>query len=233
MVLFLTFLLLLGFLSTLLSQSLIEGKLKGFIIPVILFLFPVAAFPLLSRTDMATIRSLGENVAFIQTLSLLMIAEGIIIIWLGMSIIRHHYHETEPKWFSFIFYLPSSSCIIATLVVSFMLMMRIAEVDFFHISLISGLSGFLLLLVVPALLKIVIKQWGARLEIKMLLALIQVLCASFIPIFMHPVAFAGSAAETSIRRIAFFFAVSAFFIISGFIIKSIFIKRKGFLYGSR
>jgi hypothetical protein len=223
----------LGFLSTLLSQSLIERKLKYIIIPLILFLSPVIAFSRLIRTDMATLRSLGENVSFIQTLSLLMIAEGIMTIWLGMSIIRHHYHGSKPNWGTFIFYFPSSSCIIATLVVSFMIMLRITEFEFIYSSLISGFSAFLLLILLPAFIKYIVREWEARLEIKMLLSLLQVLCTSFIPIFMNPVVFAGRAAEQSIRRILFFVAVSVFVIISGFILKIITIKRKGLLHGSR
>ncbi len=134
--------------------------------------------PLLVRIDTTMLLDLSQNVTLIQTLSLLMISEGILTIWLGLERIRSHYDIRSKRKHSLFFLLPSSACIAAVIALTLVIIYHTTSINYSLLasSAVSRMQFFQVC--GPAIIRFVLKDWAERFEFRMLLALIQIVTRS-------------------------------------------------------
>lgn len=221
----------LGMLATAVNDALIEGLWWRLLMPLALFLFPLTASPFLVRFGMPTIRAMAENPRVLEWLALFMITEALLSVWLGMTVIRCHYEGQRLPWRAGLFFLPSSAGIAGLVWLAYSALYRFVGMG--HLRVIASVVavGVLLMVMLGTLLRWVVRDWGARLEMKMLLMLVQLLAAAFIPVFMRPMVFMGEPLAQSPARLLVLLAALAVFAALGWLWSEWLRKREWRKYG--
>ncbi len=230
---FLLFLFILGIAATVIGQSLIERSRNRWFVPLLSLTLPVLLSPFLIQIGKDSIVAVFNNVALVQYLSLVMISEGILTIWIGLDRITSHYDSNSPRKRTSLFFLPSSSCIAASPAAALYIMNKTTSLNYGMIALFSGAAFAFGVILAQEAFRLVIKDWGRRFELRMLCALVQIIGASFIPLVMQPISFTGEAAKLSWNAIGLFLVVSAFFILAGFLLTTLLQNWRRRINGSR
>jgi len=191
----------LGLLATAVNDALVEGRWWRVLLPVLLFLVPVGASSYLVRFGMHTIRAMAENPHVLEWLSLFMITEALLSVWLGMTVIRCHYEGKRLPWRAGLFFLPSSAGMAGLVWLAYSALYRFVGTG--HFRVITGVVtvGVVLVVLLGTILRFAVRDWGERLELKMLLMLVQLLAAAFIPGFLRPMVFMGQSLTHSWGRL--------------------------------
>lgn len=228
MIVFVIFLIILGLFTTLFAISLADKRWKEAVLLLSISVLPIIAYPIVSQWDINLLRGVIANVSLLNTLTFLMIVEGLIGMWMGMSAIKSHYHsDVKRKKYVNLFYMPSLSVVGAVVFATYFAMMRVSGIDHFIISL--GVAGavFITLFLMLVLIKLIIKSWSKRLELRMILTIASVVCASYIPIFLRDNTFKGVYEPQELHTILLFGSISIFMIVQGILFNVIITKYKG------
>ena len=221
----------LGMLATAINDALIEGRWWRLLMPLLLFLVPVAASPFLVRFGMQTIHAMAENPRVLEWLSLFMITEALLSVWLGMTVIRCHYDGSRLPLRAALFFLPSSAGIAGLVWLAYSALYRFVGMG--HLRVIASVvaAGVLLVVILGTILRLAVRDWGERLELKMLLMLVQLLAAAFIPVVMRPMVFMGEPPAQSPTRLLVLLVTIVVFAALGWLWWKWMLKREWRKYG--
>ena len=233
MAVFFIFLFMLGIAATIITQSLIQTRWRRWVVPLLLFLLPTAFLPFLVRTGTETLHALAANAIVVQWLSLLMISEGLLTVWMGLARVVAHYDNGSQRKRTSLFFLPSWACLAAAPAISLYGMNMTTSLNFLTIALLAGGGFALFLACAQSVVMLIVKDWGRRFELRMTVALVQIIGAAFIPLVMQPVSFTGEAASMSWKTIGLFVGVSTVCIAMGFFVTTFFSIWRRWINGTR
>lgn len=155
------------------------------------FLIFLGIFILFRWSTMLNIQQVDQFLSGFSTLSstcVFQVAEGLMIMFVSLLLIRSHYQTLTSSWFqkiaSYIALAPSGIFLVGLFLVQTYAFNVIEDTPFYQIALGLAIVGFLILMIVSTAIASLIRSWESRVELKIVLSFLQVLLAMFLPIIV-------------------------------------------------
>ncbi|ERP31241.1 hypothetical protein [Chitinivibrio alkaliphilus] len=180
------FMLLLGAGGAVITQSIIDRWWRKAILPLLFLLVPLFSAPHILDTSSVAVQKFFMDPAFVSLLSLFMICEGVIGIFLGLRIVQRHYQGRDVTFGEIFFYLPPTSALAGVLWFPYQMLFLYPGASSLWLIERTAVALVTLFCILSVLLRRVIAPWGIRVEMKLLLYLVQIVVAAFLPLLIHP-----------------------------------------------
>lgn len=193
MLLFLLIIYSISFLATALGISLFTkrpgGIIGGFVASMAIFI----AYPFCLGVSAQQISSMLGDYALLNDICLIAIIESTVTIFLGTKLIRSHYKkEKRTSWIQ-VWRFPSFVLFILNGLLLVRFFYTFSGIPYFRIAVIFALIFFLILMAVSEILRWSFRNWDFRIELKSLIAFLQIILAMFLPLLVAPVAVSSNA----------------------------------------
>lgn len=221
-----TLLMILGFCAVSITDSLVDGRWRRFILPLLFLLLPAGAAPFLVRLPMHSILGMVESVEVLELIALAMILEGILVLWTGMGVIKGHYRGKPLPLATHLFFMPSIAALFGTVWASFRALHLFPGAPHFRTIILTALAASFLILIGGTILRLAVSHWGTRLELRMLCAMVQLVAAALLPGFLTPLALMGESAGVDIRGTLMLLGLILICALFGMILRKLLLKRE-------
>ncbi len=173
-----------GFVNFLFTLSILEKKRFISIYSLIISVLLMFLYPFTVKLNFFDVKNLLTQHTIITGLSALEIAQLIFSAFFVLGLIEIHYNGNKSTIKNIGALLPSVFFVIALFVLQNWIFNNIGEISFFYLALIFSVALFIVLVLLTIILKMLIKEWKSRLEIKMLVSFFQMVSVMMLPIFL-------------------------------------------------
>lgn len=179
---FLSILFLLGFIHTVVNLTLI-GKMRGKFLACLSVTGCIfVLFPLSARINIQRVNEYLSNFGSLSTACCYQVFESIVIMLISFLLIRNHYNHKDCFRWSILALIPSGIFLVGMFFMQTYLFNVIEEIPFWVISGSFVTAVFVLTFIFVLLVSKMIKEWEWQLELKIVLAFVQMLLAMFLPL---------------------------------------------------
>ena len=182
---FLTVFVLAAFIYTILNLSLADSGKVFWAGIIVLACFSFIIYPVCIRQTNQTLNQILQHSDLVSAIALLQIFESIAILFFSISQITGHYFQHIRRLFKWLSAIPSLIFLMGLFFLQTYTFLHTEDISFTMIATLFTLFVGVSVLLLTWLVKKVIQEWEIRAELKLLIALFQILLAMFLPLIIQ------------------------------------------------
>ncbi|WP_196895449.1 hypothetical protein [Aureivirga marina] len=171
-------------LYTFVHISLAENRWIQLVSIAIPIIFVVGIYSFSAKQNSQTVTEILNLAGVVSLVAIFQIFEVFIQIIFSLIQLKGHFLTKKKQLTNWIPVFPSFLFIIGIFFIQTLFFLEIHNINYFYLSLIFALGTGITLFLGSFLSKIMIKDWGTRAEIKILIGLFQLLLAMFLPLIV-------------------------------------------------